>query len=90
MGCLAAAAAFTISSTQLISHFAFGIWALLDVLRCHLAEDTERILGGYWEDTGDSRGNWAHSGIFRAAWHFYVLSRLHILWPQQSVRCCSV
>lgn len=49
MGCLAAAAAaFTISSTQLISHFAFGIWALLDVLRCHLAEDTERILGGYW------------------------------------------
>lgn len=41
MGCLAAAAAFTISSTQLISHFAFGIWALLDVLRCHLAEDTE-------------------------------------------------
>lgn len=48
MGCLAAAATFTISSTQLISHFAFGIWALLDVLRCHLAEDTGRILGGYW------------------------------------------
>lgn len=55
MGCLAAEAAFTISSTQLISHFAFGIWALLDVLRCHLAEDTERILRGFKGQLGTLR-----------------------------------
>lgn len=63
MGCLAAAAAFTISSTQLISHFAFGIWALLDVLRCHLAEDTEdteRIQGV----TGHTQGYSGQPGTF--------------------------
>lgn len=61
MGCLAAAAAaFTISSTQLISHFAFGIWALLDVLRCHLAEDTGRIQGA----TGHTQGYSGQPGTF--------------------------
>lgn len=72
MGCLAAAAAFTISSTQLISHFAFGIWALLDVLRCHLAEDTERILVGFKGQLGTLRDIQGSLALlcFKQAAHF--------------------
>lgn len=72
MGCLAAAAAFTISSTQLISHFAFGIWALLDVLRCHLAENTGRILEGFKGQLGTLRDIQGSLALlcFKQAAHF--------------------
>lgn len=62
-----------------ISHLEFGHYSMF--YAATLPEDTERVFKGLLR---------VYSGIFRAAWHFYVLSRLHILWPQQSVRCCSV